>query len=60
MTIICTQAEKQWLEKLMAESDNCGLNCHCMCHCMLPNGDDCRQRIERNVKFIYNKEKINE
>ena len=50
MKIICTQAEKEWLEKLMAESDDCGLNCGCMY-------EDCRQCIEKNVNFIYENRK---
>lgn len=46
MTIICSKAEKEWLKRLMVESDICGLHCHC--------SKDCKQCIDKNVKFIYN------
>ena len=49
MTIICSKEEKEWLEKLMAESNDCGLQLHC-------NFSDCKQCIDKNVKFIYNKD----
>lgn len=54
MTIICSEAEKEWLEKLMIESEHCDLDCHCdllgdtsktnMRHI-------CKECIEENVDF---------
>ena len=50
MKITCSEAEKEWLEKLMIESDNCGL--HCPCELLdRVNTDICKQCIEKNVRF---------
>lgn len=54
MKITCSEAEKEWLEKLMIESKHCDLDYHCdllgdtsktnMRHI-------CQQCIEENVDF---------
>lgn len=51
MTIICTQEEKEWLKKLMIESDGCALKCHCRLNDIASVKTVCKQCIEENVKF---------